>query len=66
MEKIYKTLDELYEINNRYSLSTEIVEKLRSDMQSAKVCTPVIGKFSSGKSALINTLLGYTENKKNS
>lgn len=64
MEKIYKTLDELYEINNRYSLSTEIVEKLRSDMQSAKVCTPVIGKFSSGKSALINTLLGYTENKK--
>lgn len=64
MEKIYKTLDELFEINNRYSLSTEVINKLRSDMQTAKVCTPVIGKFSSGKSALLNTLLGYTKGKK--
>ena len=60
MEKITKALDELKKINEAYALSNDIIDKLLEDIESAKVCTPVIGKFSSGKSALLNTLLGYS------
>ena len=58
MEKITKALSELHKINNGYSLSNDVVEKLMQETETAKVCTPIIGKFSSGKSALLNTLLG--------
>lgn len=60
MERINRALDELYKINHAYSLFNEGIEKLLSDIETAKVCTPVIGKFSSGKSALLNTVLGYS------
>lgn len=59
MENITKALGELQKINNAYSLSNDIVEKLMQETETAKVCIPIIGKFSSGKSALLNTLLGY-------
>jgi len=49
----------LQEINQKYELSNENLNRLEEEMSVAKVCTPVIGKFSSGKSSLINTLLGY-------
>ena len=60
MEKITKALGVLHKINNGYSLSNDVVEKLMQETKTAKVCTPIIGKFSSGKSALLNTLLGYS------
>lgn len=60
MEKITKALGELQKINNAWSLSNDIVEKVMQETETAKVCTPIIGKFSSGKSALLNTLLGYS------
>lgn len=60
MDSIIKALNDLYKINAAYSLSNETIEKLLSETESAEVCTPVIGKFSSGKSALLNTLLGYS------
>ena len=60
MEKIKRALEELWGMNNAYSLSNETVEKLMQETETAKVCTPIIGKFSSGKSALLNTLLGYS------
>lgn len=60
MEEIAKALGELHKINNVYSLSNDIVEKLLKEIENAKVCIPIIGRFSSGKSALLNTLLGYT------
>ena len=59
MENIIKALGELHKINNAYSLSNDIAERLIQETKTAKVCTPIIGKFSSGKSALLNTLLGY-------
>ncbi|MGN0421688.1 MAG: dynamin family protein [Lachnospiraceae bacterium] len=64
MERIIKSLNELHKINTAYSLSNETIEKLTDEADGAKVCTPIIGKFSSGKSALLNTVLGYSRNRK--
>lgn len=60
MEKVIAALEELREINHAYDISTESVSRVLEEIDEAKVCTPIIGKFSSGKSALINTLLGYS------
>lgn len=59
MEKIVSAIEELLQINNAYELPTEELLALSNKTREAKVCTPIIGKFSSGKSALVNTLLGY-------
>lgn len=59
MEKIISALQEIREINNAYAIPTERIEALLEEIEEAKVCIPVIGKFSAGKSALLNTFLGY-------
>lgn len=61
MDKIVNALNELYKINLAYSLPNETIETLLQKSETAKVCTPIIGKFSSGKSALVNTILGYSK-----
>lgn len=60
MERIVRILEEIQKVNNAYNLSSDTIDKICSEMAGMKVCTPVIGKFSSGKSALINTVLGYS------
>lgn len=60
MEKVRKALEELKKINAAYGISIENILRMQEEIQDAKVCTPVIGKFSSGKSALVNTILGYS------
>lgn len=58
MHKVISALQELEAINKSYGLATDSIVKVRAAMREAKVCTPIIGKFSSGKSAVINTVLG--------
>lgn len=60
MKRIIESLEELHEISEAYSLTNETIEKTLVEAKSAKVCIPIIGKFSSGKSALLNTVLGYS------
>jgi GTPase SAR1 family protein len=60
MEKVMSALEELEKINSAYGISNDGIERLRGEINSAKVCIPVIGKFSSGKSSMINALLGYS------
>lgn len=62
--KIIKSLQEIQNMNSYYSLSNESLEATLQEIHDAKVCIPIIGKFSSGKSALLNTVLGYSKNKK--
>lgn len=61
MEKVISALEEIKNINIEYGISTDEISKLQAEILEAKVCTPIIGKFSSGKSALVNTLLGYSK-----
>ena len=61
MDKINSALEQIREINQNYNISLTEIDKLQDDIRNAKVCIPVIGKFSSGKSALVNTILGYSK-----
>ena len=61
MERINNALVELQKTNNIFEISNGSVEGLMDELQNAKVCTPIIGKFSTGKSALVNTVLGYSK-----
>lgn len=60
MNQLIKMIEDLREINNEHSLSNEQLDVVIENMKTAKVCTPIIGKFSSGKSAVLNTLLSYS------
>lgn len=60
MEKVISILEEIEKINSIYDISNDRTSKLRNEITNAKVCIPIIGKFSSGKSALVNTVLGYS------
>lgn len=61
MEKVISALEEIKKINDAYGIASEEIDRLLDEISDAKVCTPIIGRFSSGKSALINTLLGYSK-----
>lgn len=63
MEKVISALEKIKSINMEYGISTDRISRLQKEISEAKVCTPIIGKFSSGKSALVNTILGYGKKK---
>ncbi|WP_054939247.1 dynamin family protein [Paenibacillus ihuae] len=60
MNQIRSILNEIAVINNSHKLPSDSINSLLDEINTSKVCTPVIGKFSAGKSALLNTLLGYS------
>ncbi len=60
MEEIKCVLNEIKAINNAYNLSIDNINTIIDEIPNTKVSIPVIGKFSSGKSALVNTMLGYS------
>ncbi len=59
MEQLIRAFEELRNINDNYEINNDDINNYIDSMPEEKVCVPIIGKFSSGKSALYNALLGY-------
>lgn len=62
MKELYTTYTQKFQtakaLVEKYGLPTEHMDKAISDISDFKVTVPFIGGFSTGKSSLINTLLG--------
>lgn len=59
MENIQKAIEVINKLDNKYELSCENIQAIREQYDDFKVYIPLIGRFSAGKSALINNLLGW-------
>lgn len=58
MEKYENQLDSLKSMMEKYELGTEDISAYEEEMKDFHVTTPMVGRFSTGKSSLINALLG--------
>lgn len=59
MSGIRSSFEILMDINHQYEQKNDSIIEYLEDMDRQLMCVPVIGAFSSGKSAAINTLMGY-------
>ena len=53
-----QNLQQVYKLQEKYSLATEFLKNVLSKFDDFQVTTPIVGKFSTGKSSLVNALLG--------
>lgn len=53
-----KKFEQLREIKQRYGMDTEELDQIIEGIQHYRVNTPVIGNFSTGKSSMINAIIG--------
>lgn len=51
-------LSELKAIREKYSLDSSDIDEMLGEIQSFKVTAPIIGNFSTGKSSMLNAVLG--------
>jgi GTPase Era involved in 16S rRNA processing/flagellar basal body-associated protein FliL len=59
MNTVKDSLEKLMQINQRYGLPEDGIFTFVAEMDKELLCVPIIGTFSSGKSAAVNTLMGY-------
>lgn len=59
MESIKNAIDVIEKMESKYGLNIKETEKIREEFNDFKVYIPLIGRFSAGKSALINNILGW-------
>lgn len=60
MENIKKAIDVIENIESKYRIEVSEIQKVREHYEDFKVFVPLIGRFSAGKSALINNILGWS------
>lgn len=59
MDDIRNAIDTVHQLETKYGLSTDGIVETEQSFEDFKVFIPLIGRFSAGKSALINNLLGW-------
>lgn len=59
MEKIKNAIDVIGRLEKKYDLPSEEIQEIKNQFQDFRVFIPLIGRFSAGKSALINNLLRW-------
>lgn len=57
MAEVTRVFETLCQLNQKHGLDITGIVQAQTDMENQKVTIPIIGKFSAGKSALINALL---------
>ncbi len=57
MESLINALKIISETNQKHDIPNEKTEKLYNQVKNPEFCVPIVGKFSSGKSALVNAIL---------
>ncbi len=62
MKELYanyiRKFEQAKSIADRYQISTEKADKAIADIQDFKVTVPIVGAFSTGKSSILNSVLG--------
>ena len=58
IKKLRTKLGQMASMKHKYGLTASSIENYIKDTEHFQVVTPLIGEFSTGKSSLINTLLG--------
>lgn len=59
MENVKNAINLIERLEEKYGLSSENIKNIKSEFEESKVYVPLIGKFSVGKSALINNLINF-------
>lgn len=59
MEKIKNAIGVVSQLEQKYDLLLQDINEIENHFNDFRVFVPLIGRFSAGKSALINTLLGW-------
>lgn len=60
-ESCVKNMQIIYDLQEKYQLLNEDFKNTVSNLDDFRVVTPVVGKFSTGKSSLLNSLLGKNQ-----
>ena len=59
MEKVKNAITVVEQLEEKYELSVDDTKIIKEQFDDFKVYVPLIGRFSAGKSALINSVLGW-------
>lgn len=60
-EPCVKNIQVIYDLQEKYQLLNEAFKNAVSNLDDFRVITPVVGKFSTGKSSLLNSLIGKNQ-----
>ena len=63
--RLIRSVKEIYSLQEKYSLASDSFKERVEKINDFRVTAPIVGKFSTGKSSLLNSLLGKNRLGKN-
>ena len=63
--RLVRSVKEIYSLQKKYSLASDSFKERVEKINDFRVTAPIVGKFSTGKSSLLNSLLGKNRLGKN-